>query len=143
MFSMADCIFCGIVQGKIPASIIHEEDDVISFLDINPVQRGHTLVIPKRHLVDIWDIEPQVFVRIMEVTKSIAHRLQHVMDAEGVNTFNWNASGRPAGQDIYHFHMHVIPLVKDERTKFAMWWKTMVRYAETPELDALAKALRF
>jgi histidine triad (HIT) family protein len=136
-----NCIFCGIAQGKIPASIVYEDKDVISFLDINPVQRGHTLVIPKRHFVDIWDIEPEVLVRVMEVTKRVAHRLQDVMEVEGINTFS--ASGKPAGQDIFHFHMHIIPLAKGEKTKFIEWWKGAMGHAGRSELDELAKTLRF
>jgi len=89
------------------------------FLDINPVQRGHTLVIPKRHYVDIWDIEPEVLTKVVAATKRVARKMQEVLDAEGVNTFS--ASGKPAGQDIYHFHIHVIPLGRGERTKFAGW----------------------
>jgi histidine triad (HIT) family protein len=138
---MEDCIFCRIAQGKASASVVHEDREVIAFLDLNPVQRGHTLVIPKEHFVDIWDIEPEVLARVTEVTKAVAHRLQDVMHAEGVNTFS--ASGKPAGQEIYHFHMHVIPLAKGERTKFAEWWRGAIRHAEMPELDALAKELRF
>jgi histidine triad (HIT) family protein len=140
---MENCIFCGIVRGKIPASIVHEEEDVISFLDTNPVQTGHALVIPKKHYVDIWDIDPKVLSRVMEVTKLVSHRVQEVMGIKGVNTFNFSASGNPAGQDVYHFHMHVIPLARDERTKFAQWWRGVVRHAERPELDELATKLRF
>jgi len=140
---MQNCVFCGIVQGRIPSSVIHDEEDVISFLDINPVQRGHALVIPKKHVIDIWDLEPRAFTRVMEVTKRVAHRMRETMGTEGANIFNFNASGRPAGQDIYHFHMHVIPLSSDERTKFAQWWSGASRHAQRGELDELARTLRF
>ncbi len=124
-----------------PASVIYEDDDVIAFLDINPVQEGHTLVIPKKHCVDIWDIEPSLLGKVAAVTKQVAHGLRTVMNSEGVNTFS--ASGKPAGQEIYHFHMHVIPLAKGERTKFAAWWRTTITHAERSELDGLADKLRF
>ena len=71
----------------------------------------------------------------------MSRRMKEVMDTEGVNTFS--ASGKPAGQDIYHFHMHVIPLGKGERTKFAAWWRSEAGAAERPELDRLAEKLRF
>jgi len=138
---MEDCIFCRIADGRASASIVHEDREVISFLDINPVQRGHTLVIPKKHFVDIWNIEPEVLARVMEVTKKVAHRLQETMDVEGINTFS--ASGKPAGQEIYHFHMHVIPLARGERTKFAEWWKGAMGRSEKSDLDGLASRLRF
>ena len=140
-FAKKNCIMCEIANRKAPASIIYEDRDVMAFLDINPVQKGHALVIPKKHFVNIWDIDPRLLTKVTVVTKKVAHRMQKVMDAEGVNTFS--ANGKPAGQDIYHFHMHVIPLAKGERTKFADWWQSAVGRAERSELDSLAKKLRF
>lgn len=116
--------------------MIYEDRDVMALLDISPVQEGHSLVIPKRHYVDIWDIDPDVLTKVVAVTKRVAQRMQEVMETEGVNTFS--ASGKPAGQDIYHFHMHVIPLGRGERTKFTKWWLSSVGRAERPELDRLA-----
>lgn len=138
---VADCIFCRIVKKEAPASVIYEDDDVMALLDINPVQRGHALVIPKKHFVDIWDVDPDVLSKIVAVTKRVSQRMKEVMDTEGVNTFS--ASGKPAGQEIYHFHMHVIPLGKGEKTKFARWWLSAAGRAERSELDGLAEKLRF
>jgi histidine triad (HIT) family protein len=135
------CIFCNIVAGRSPASVIYQDADVMALLDINPVQRGHTLVIPKKHYVDIWDIDPQVLVKVVTVTQRVARRMGDVWETEGVNIFG--ANGKPAGQDIYHFHMHVIPLGKGERTKFVDWWRTAMGKAERAELDKLASELRF
>lgn len=106
------CIFCDIAAGKSPASVIYQDEDVMALLDVNPVQRGHSLVIPKRHYVDIWDIDPEVLREVVLVTGRVAERMKEVWGTEGVNTFS--ASGKPAGQDIYHFHMRVIPLGKGE-----------------------------
>ena len=138
---MKPCIFCEIVSGDSPASVIYEDSEVMALLDIHPVQRGHALVIPKRHYVDIWDIDPEVLAKITSVTKRVAQRMKEVLDTEGVNTFS--ANGKPAGQDIYHFHMHVIPLGKGERTKFAEWWRSAAGDAERAELEKLAARLRF
>lgn len=135
------CIFCDIAVGKSPASVIYEDEDVMALLDINPVQRGHFLVIPKKHYVDIWDIDADVMHKVVLVTGRVAQRMKEVWGAEGVNTFS--ANGKPAGQDIYHFHMHVIPLGKGERTKFAEWWLSVMGKAERQDLDKLASELRF
>jgi diadenosine tetraphosphate (Ap4A) HIT family hydrolase len=135
------CIFCDIAAGKSPASVIYEDTDVMALLDTNPVQRGHSLVIPKKHYADIWDIDLGVLVEVVKVTKRVAQRMREVWDTEGVNIFG--ANGKPAGQDIYHFHMHVIPLAKGERTKFVDWWLSAMGKAERPELDRLAAELRF
>lgn len=138
---MNPCIFCEIVSRKSPASVVFEDSDVMALLDTNPVQRGHTLVIPKKHFVDIWDIPPEVLTKVVSATQLVAHRMKEAMDTEGVNTFS--ASGKPAGQDIYHFHMHVIPLARDERSKFAKWWSSSTETATRSDLDNLASQLRF
>jgi histidine triad (HIT) family protein len=135
------CVFCEIAKGRSPASVIYEDSDVMALLDINPVQRGHALIIPKRHFVDIWDIDPEVLMKVVSVTKRVAQKMQKVLATEGINTFS--ASGKPAGQDIYHFHMHVIPLGKGERTKFVEWWLSAAGGAKRSELDELAASLRF
>jgi histidine triad (HIT) family protein len=121
--------------------VVYEDSEVMAFLDINPVQRGHTLVIPKSHFVDIWDIDPDVLAKVVTVTKGVAQRMREVLDTEGVDTFS--ASGKPAGQEIYHFHMHVIPLGKGERTKFVEWWLSAMGESNRFELDGLAADLRF
>ena len=134
-----DCVFCRIASKKSPASIVYEDDEVIAFLDINPVQKGHTLVVPKRHIVNIWDIDDALLAKVDAVAKRIAQRMALVLQAEGVNTFS--ANGKPAGQDIYHYHLHLIPLGKGERTKFTSWWLSSVGKSERSELDALAQRL--
>ena len=123
-----------------PVSLVYEDGDVMAFMDINPVQRGHTLVIPKKHFVNIWDIDPDTLAKIDSVTKQVAHKLASVLGSEGINTFS--ANGIPAGQEVFHFHMHVIPLGKGERTKFAEWWLSRVKRAERAELDELASKLK-
>jgi histidine triad (HIT) family protein len=138
---MRPCIFCEIVAGKSPASLFYEDADVVALLDINPVQRGHSLVIPKKHYIDIWDINSEVLFKVITATKRVAQRMRDVWNVEGVNIFG--ANGKPAGQDIYHFHMHVIPLGRGERTKFAEWWLSATGRAERSELDKLAAELHF
>jgi histidine triad (HIT) family protein len=137
---LSDCIFCKIARKEAPASVVYEDDEVIAFLDINPIERGHTLVIPKRHFVDIWDIEAGVLTQMVMVTQQVARKLATTMNTEGINTFS--ASGKPAGQDIYHFHIHVIPVGRGERTKFTDWWQSKISRVERSELAKLAQKLR-
>lgn len=129
-----------IAHRKAPASVVYEDDEVIAFLDINPIQRGHTLVIPKKHFVDIWDIEPAALTKVVTVTKHIAENMAAKLNAQGINTFS--ASGKSAGQEIYHFHMHVIPLEPGESTKFREWWLSKTKKAQRSQLDELALELR-
>ena len=87
------------------------------------------------HFADIWDVEADVLTRVVKVTKQVAEKMATTFNAEGINTFS--ASGKPAGQEIYHFHIHVIPLGKGERIKFADYWSSRISKAERSELDKL------
>ncbi len=102
-----DCIFCKIVAGEIPAQIVAEDEQTLAFMDIAPATRGHVLVIPKRHVADLWEIEPGQLEAVTRAAQRVALRVRDRLDADGVNLIN---SCRPAAwQTIFHFHMHVIP----------------------------------
>jgi histidine triad (HIT) family protein len=104
---VADCIFCAIAAGDAPATIIEQDEHTVAFMDINPWARGHTLVVPRRHAENLIDIEPQDLVATMETARRIAGRMTDQLGAKGV--WLWNSCGRPAGQVVMHFHVHVIP----------------------------------
>lgn len=97
---MADCIFCKIAKGEIEDYDIYEDEDFLAFLDVNPVNPGHTLVIPKNHARWIWDVEN--FGEYLEFTKKIAKALQKAMETE------WVVMG-VAGNDVQHAHIHLVP----------------------------------
>jgi len=102
-----DCIFCRIVAGEIPAQIIEQDDDTLTFMDIAPATRGHALVIPKRHATDLWEIEPGQLAAVTGAAQRQALRVRDRLGAAGVNLIN---SCRPeAWQTVFHFHIHVIP----------------------------------
>jgi len=113
---MEDCIFCKIVKGEIPSYKIYEDDLVFAFLDINPTSLGHTLIVPKKHNKDIFDIEEEYLKRIILVSKKIAQRMKEVIDCDGVNIFN--NSGSSAGQIIFHCHFHIIPRKTGDNVDF-------------------------
>jgi len=102
-----DCIFCQIVAGEIPATKVYEDDDVLAFLDIRPVSKGHTLVMPKAHFSDIFDAPPELLARIAQRIPLIAKAVQKAVDAEGLNIYQNNAAA--AGQVVLHLHYHIIP----------------------------------
>jgi len=102
-----ECIFCKIVKGELPSKKMYEDKDVIAFLDINPASRGHTLVIPKKHYANIFDVDNSTLGKIMDVAKTISERAKNRLHAEGVNILQSN--GRHAGQIVDHIHVHVIP----------------------------------
>lgn len=102
-----DCIFCKIAKGEIPSSKIYEDDNYLAFLDINPVARGHTLVIPKIHTADIFDTPESAFSGLTAMAQKIAKAVVRATAAGGVN-FSIN-NGAAAGQAVFHIHIHLIP----------------------------------
>ena len=102
-----DCIFCKIVDGVIPSSIVYEDDDVLAFLDISQVTRGHTLVIPKKHYDNFLTVPKDIMHKVMDVAQRIGQADMAVLGAKGINILT-NVN-KEAGQSVYHFHVHVIP----------------------------------
>ncbi len=106
-FAMSECIFCKIANGEIPSFKLFEDDDVLAFLDVNPVSEGHLLVIPKDHHENIFEIPEEKLRRISEVCKDMSMLCKEKLGATGVNVLN--ASGKDAQQSVFHIHFHVIP----------------------------------
>jgi histidine triad (HIT) family protein len=103
----ADCIFCKIVAGEIPAQVVEQDEHTLTFMDIAPATRGHALVIPKRHAADLLEIEPDQLAAVAAAAKRQALRAHERLQADGVNLIN--SCGARAWQTVFHFHMHVIP----------------------------------
>lgn len=103
---MPECIFCEIVAGKIPAFKVYEDGETLAFLDINPAALGHTLVIPKKHAQDIFEIDEASLRAVAATTKRVAERIRSALGAD-VSVLQNN--GRAAGQAIAHMHVHVMP----------------------------------
>jgi histidine triad (HIT) family protein len=102
-----DCIFCKIVAGEIPATIVDEDERTISFMDINPATRGHALVIPRAHSADLLSVEREDLLAVAVAAKLLAARAKERLRADGVNLIN--SCGAVAWQTVFHFHVHVIP----------------------------------
>jgi histidine triad (HIT) family protein len=103
----SSCIFCKIAAKKAPSSIIYEDDAVLAFLDIRPLNMGHSLVIPKVHYVDVLDIPEKDLCHVYLVAKKISGPIKKATCAQGISIFQQN--GTAAGQDIFHLHVHVVP----------------------------------
>jgi histidine triad (HIT) family protein len=102
-----DCIFCKIVAGELPGTIVGEDERTISFMDIAPATRGHALVIPRAHSADLLSIEPEDLSAVGLAAQRLARRAKQQLAADGVNLLN--ACGAVAFQTVFHFHVHVIP----------------------------------
>lgn len=105
--NMDSCIFCQIVNGQIAAAKLYEDDMVLSFLDINPINPGHALVIPKKHATSIFDITDNDLSRCSIVAAKVARAIRSATQCEGLNVLQNNLPA--AGQLIEHFHIHLIP----------------------------------
>jgi histidine triad (HIT) family protein len=104
---MADCIFCRIVARQASAYVVAEDELSMAFLDRGQATVGHTLVVPRTHASDIWEISQPDLTAVMVMAKQVAHLLDERLSPEGLNL---TQSNRPAGwQDVFHFHVHVIP----------------------------------
>ena len=109
---MADCIFCKIIQGEIPCAKIYEDDLVLTIMDINPINTGHVLVIPKKHSVTLIDISAEDLQACILASQRIAKAVFRATGAAGLNLLQNNF--RPAGQFIDHVHFHLIPRNEDD-----------------------------
>ena len=106
-----DCIFCKIVSGDIPSYKIYEDDDVLAFLDITQGTKGHTLVIPKQHFRDIYDLDEETASRIFKVIPKIANALKASFNPIGINIINNNEQPLQA---VFHYHIHLIPRYEND-----------------------------
>jgi histidine triad (HIT) family protein len=131
-----DCLFCKIVAGDVPATIVAEDERTVSFMDINPATRGHALVVPKRHSTDLMDVDEEDLAASMEAARRLARRMDEVLQPDGFNVLN---ACRPAGwQTVFHFHLHVIPRYEDDPLKLP--W--IPRGGDEDEIAAIAEELR-
>lgn len=101
------CIFCDIIEGKIPSYTIYEDDTVKAFLDISQVTKGHTLVVPKVHYDNFLECDSETMKHVMEVAQTLGKSITHKLNANGMNILS--NINKVAGQSVNHFHVHLIP----------------------------------
>jgi histidine triad (HIT) family protein len=102
-----DCLFCKIVRGELPATVVREDDRTVAFMDINPATRGHLLVVPREHAKDVLEIGDEDLAACATAAKELTGLVRERLHADGVNLIN--SCGREAWQTVFHFHLHVIP----------------------------------
>lgn len=138
-----DCIFCKIVSGEAESSIIYEDEDVMAFLDLHPINSGHTLVIPKKHATNIYDISNEDLQKTAKVTQELAVGIKRVLKANGISIFSMNEHG--ADQDVMHYHVHVIPRYTDDWFGDEIMKAIKKQQSTNPsreELDSIASKLK-
>lgn len=115
---MENCIFCKILKGEIPSWKVYEDETTYAFLDVQPIGRYHTLVIPKAHYENIYDIPDNLYFDVMRTTKKIAELYRLKLDIENLQLFH-NA-GPLTLQSVFHFHMHIVPRTEEDKHQFSL-----------------------
>jgi histidine triad (HIT) family protein len=130
------CIFCAIVAGEAPATILDSDEHTVSFMDINPATKGHALVIPRKHSDDLMDIAPADLQHVSTAAQRLAEQMRKTLKPDGFNLIN--ACGPLAWQTVFHFHMHVVPRYADDPLKLT--W--IPRGADMDEIARTAAQIR-
>ena len=139
MSDASNCVFCGIVAGEVEASVVHEDERTLAFMDIQPLTSGHLLVVPRRHASALTELDPDDGAELFRVAHQAAAALrQSALRCDGVNFFL--ADGAAAGQEVFHVHLHVFARFAGDGFGIRHPPDYAVRPRE--ELDAAALALR-
>ncbi len=131
-----DCIFCKIAAGEIPSRKIYEDKDLIAIMDLNPTSKGHSLIIPKEHCTNIYDIDEDIAAKVMKTAKKLATKMTVALNCDGFNLLQNN--GETAGQTMFHFHMHLIPRYKDADNNMLKF--TSVSFSDE-EMDSIREQI--
>ena len=114
-----ECIFCKIANGEIPSTTLYEDNDFRVILDVNPASKGHTLILPKKHAENLYDLPDETASKALVLAKNMASKIEKALECDGLNLVQNN--GETAGQTVFHFHMHIIPRYKNDSVKLG--WK--------------------
>ena len=131
-----DCIFCKIVAGEIPSFKLFEDEATLAFMDINPANEGHALVVPKEHAPDLYAVSDEALARTSVTAKRVAAALARTLNPDGLNLVQCN--GAAAAQSVMHFHVHVLPRVTDD--ELAMNWG--LKLGDIDAIGRLAERIR-
>ena len=136
MTADADCLFCKIIAGEIPCFKLFENDDTLAFMDINPANEGHALVIPKEHAKDVYAVSDASITATVKTAKKIAAAIDKTLKPDGLNLLQCN--GPAAAQSVFHFHMHVLP--RQEGDELKLNWG--LKPGDMDAIGALAERIR-
>ncbi len=134
---MDDCIFCAIAASRAPASIVYQDETSVAFLDIHPIARGHTLIIPREHCADLFDLTNGAGEAVIRAAAKVARALRSELKPDGLNMLQSN--GRAAGQTVFHFHFHLVPRWRNDGLFLP---RHALAAADRSELAELATVLR-
>lgn len=131
-----DCIFCKIANGEIPSSTIYEDDPFRVILDLSPATKGHALILPKKHMANIFEMDEETAEKVFVLASRIAKAMKEALNCDGLNIVQNN--GEIAGQTVFHFHMHIIPRYNDDGQQIN--W--VPKASEAAERDMIAEQIK-
>ena len=134
---MAACPFCRIARGDAAARVVWTSPDAVAFLPLHPATRGHTLVVPRRHVPDLWSIDARLGARLMAVVIKLGQAIDKALRPEGMNLIS--SAGAAASQTVFHLHLHLVPRWRDDR--IGEIWPPSDPRSEA-ELDEVAELIR-
>ena len=134
-----DCIFCKLANGDIPTNFIYEDEDFKVILDASPASKGHTLILPKEHFANVYEIDEDILAKSIKLAKKIIEKETEVLKCDGYNIVQNN--GEAAGQTVFHYHMHLIPRYKEtsDNEKLITWKPNEV---SDEELKSICEAMK-
>jgi histidine triad (HIT) family protein len=137
---MSECVFCQIIQKQLPASVVYEDEQIVAFLSNRPVNEGHTLVVPKKHYANIYEISEDETAYLFKIAKQVALAVRDSIDAEGIRIVQNN--GEAAGQVVFHLHVHVIPMKPHEGFSHGKAYRSQSNSRNVDELEIDAEKIR-
>lgn len=131
---MSDCVFCSIVRGKSPAAKVYEDDNILAFMDIKPITKGHVLIVTKRHAELLTELDDELVGQMFKIAKKIAISIKKSkLGCKGINYLL--ADGAEAGQEVFHAHLHVIPRYRSD----GFWFHMPPKYENETSRDELER----
>lgn len=134
---MTDCLFCKIINGDIPSVKIYEDEHCYAFMDIMPLTKGHTLLIPKTHVENVFELTEDIAKNLFAAAPKVANAIKAAFNPIGLNIVNNN--GAAAGQSVFHYHLHFIPRY-DDTDGLAIGWNT--KQVTSEQLNEAAEAIK-
>lgn len=134
---MDNCIFCKIIDGVIPSTVVYEDDDFKAIMDISPAAKGHVLLLPKKHCADLLSIDADVASKALDVASKIANAQKKALNCDGINLLQ--NSGEAAWQSVFHLHIHLIPRYNNDNV-IVPWEHVTYADGEAEEYAAKIRA---
>ena len=133
---MSDCVFCKIVAGQIPSTKVHEDEHTLAFMDLGQVNPGHVLVAVKKHAANLYELDEAQAAAVARATVKVSKAIKAAFQPEGLSVYQ--ANGKPAGQTVFHYHVHLLP--RHEADGMELTWP--VKNPPREKLEGYAEKIR-